>query len=116
AIIAGNFTNKSLIFFGVFFILVSSMILIGCLYVMGNVNLSDIAMDLGAGVILLVVGSGVLYLMLDKSSTAISFGAMGIFVAIPIMFVVVGIIQIIKTFYLNSKKKKKKSNKKRPLK
>ncbi len=101
AVLAGTNSANSLIYMGLFFVLGSTAFILGALYIKGAFEKIKIdVMGLYFGFLFFIVGIGIL---LFQNGTAASFWealkSLGIWAAIPILFIVAGGFQIIKCLF-----------------
>ena len=105
ALLVGTNSNSLLIYFGAFFIIVVFGIVIGILYMRGNFNKFRVdILKLCTGIILTVTGIGVISLQYRESfSILATIKSLGIFIIIPIMFILVGIGLTINSIFFKKK-------------
>lgn len=112
AVFTGTNRNSGLIYFGVFFILGSMvfvLIFLSTFDVFANIKFNVIG--LYVGFVLLIVGIGIIAFQMGEVSTLIEvIKRMKFWILIPLMFIIVGIFQIIKCLFFE-RMDIKKSNK-----
>ena len=101
AIFLGTNKNSMLIYFGAFFFLGGMVFVLGFLYILGVFDKIKInLLGLYIGIVSITVGIGILGIKLGELSSLISvIKQMKFWILIPIMFIIVGIFQIIKCLF-----------------
>lgn len=114
AILVGTNSKNALIYFGGFFTLGSIAFILGVLYIKGFFDKIKIdIMGLYFGFTFLIIGVG---FMLFQNGTTSSFletiKSLGIWIVLPVLFIIVGIFQIIKCLFFKplTFNKKRKNN------
>lgn len=114
AIFLGTNKNIMLIYFGAFFFLGGMVFVLEFLYIMGVFNKIKInILGLYIGIVFLIIGIGIISFQLGEGLSLISIiKQMKFWTLIPIMFIIVGIFQIVKCLFferleINSNKKEK---------
>lgn len=101
AVLMGTNRNRSLIYFGAFFLLGGMVFVLVFLY--GNGVFDKIKINiisLYVGIVFLVVGIGIIALQMGETATLTeTIRTMGFWILIPIMFIIVGGLQIIKSLF-----------------
>lgn len=104
AIITGTNSKNGLIYFGAFFTLGSLTLIIAALSVLGYFDKFKIdVLGTYVGLLFFIIGIGIILFQTGTTTSLIeTIKSFGLLISIPIMFIVVGIIQVIKSL----KKKK----------
>lgn len=102
AVLVGTNNNNFLIYFGLFFILGSMVFILAWLQMKGVFDRFKIdVMGLYFGIVFFLIGIGILFFQGGLSSSFLeSLKALGLWVIIPILFIVVGLFQTIKCLFL----------------
>lgn len=105
AILVGTNTSNFLIYFGAFFTLGGMVFVLAALYIKGVFN--NVKIDVigtYCGIVFIVIGIGfLLFYNGITSSFADTIKALGLWILIPILFIVVGTFQTIKCLFFKSK-------------
>lgn len=101
AVLGGTDSSSILVWFGILFILVPSVMAIGMLAIKGKLGrLTFNIMDIAVGSVLIIVGIGTIRIFSGDFSLIGLFKLAGPFALIPILFIVVGIPTVCKGFLL----------------
>lgn len=107
AILVGTNSKKGLIFLGGFFTLVSFTFILFALFVQGyfdKLKIDIIGTYIGA--VCLIIGIGIIWFQTGTTLSLMeTIKSFGLWILIPFMFIVVGIIQILKSTFLKNKEK-----------
>lgn len=101
AIFLGTNKNSMLIYFGTFFLLGGTVFVLGFLYISGIFDKIKINIfGLYIGIVSLIVGIGIIGIKLGEVSSLISvIKQMKFWILIPIVFIIVGVFQIVKCLF-----------------
>lgn len=107
AVLVGTSGSNFLIYFGAFFTLGGSVFVLAALYIKGVFDKVKIdVMGTYVGFVILIIGIGII---LFQNGTTLSLietiKSMGFWFTIPLLFIILGIFQIIKCLFLVKKKK-----------
>lgn len=109
AVITGSNSRVFLIFMGFFFIVIPLFVGYGALTAAGYMReLPMSIMDFAIGFVFAGIGAGFLYFQAGSFSIGEVFKSMGLWIAIPLMFIVVGVYLIIRSFFSKKKEKRRK--------
>ncbi len=114
AILIGTTTNSGLIYFGTFFLLGGMVFVLAFLYVTGVFDKFKInILGLYVGIVFFIVGIGIIAFQVGElTSLKEAIKRMGLWIFIPIMFIIIGCFQIIKCLFFERLEVKKVSIKK----
>lgn len=101
AIFLGTNKNSILIYFGTFFLLGSMIFVLEFLYIFGVFDKIKInILGLYIGIVFLILGIGIIYLQFKEVSSLTSLiKQMKFWILIPVIFILVGLFQIIKCLF-----------------
>ena len=102
ALLVGTNNSNSLIYLGIFFVFGSFTFILGYLSVMGYFDKFKIdVIGTYLGIIFLIIGIGIILVQNGTTMSLIeTIKSFGLWILIPIMFVIIGIYQIIKCLFL----------------
>ncbi len=98
AVVTGTNRNILLIFLGLFFIFIPTIIGLCAMRSAGLLkNRGAQFLNMGIGFFFTATGAGVLYLQAESFSAKALFSSLGPFIIIPILFILVGILQVVRS-------------------
>ncbi len=114
AVFIGTTKNSILIYFGVFFFLGGMVFILAFLYIMGFFDKMKInVMGIYVGIALLIIGIGLISFQMGETYSLMgAVKKMGFWICIPIIFIFMGVFQIIKCLFFERLQPKKTNNKK----
>lgn len=105
AVLSGTSGNSALVFIGAFFTLVSLVFVFAFLSGMGYLDhLKFDFMGTYVGAVFLIIGIGVFVMQIGTAGSIVEmFHTMGLWIFIPVLFVIVGGLLLVKSLFINRK-------------